>query len=58
MNETTIDLGNYAEERIKLEAERANETVNDWIVSFFEERCNAPSSSSVEVQCTDPATND
>ena len=35
MNETTIDLGNYAEERIKLEAERANETVNDWIVSFF-----------------------
>jgi len=58
MNEETIDIGNYTEERIRLEAERANQSVNDWIVSFFEARCNAPSSLSDEVQCPspDPAT--
>lgn len=57
MNEANIELGNYTEERIRLEAERANETIEDFIVSFFETRCNAPSSSD-EVQCTspDPAT--
>ena len=53
MNETNIELGNYAEERIRLEAERANETVEDFIISFFEERCNAPSSRE-GVQCTTP----
>lgn len=52
MNEANIELGNYTEERIRLEAERANETIEDFIVSFFEMRCNAPSSSSDEVQCT------
>lgn len=57
MNEEIIDVGNYTEERIRLEAERANESINDWIVSFFEARCNAPFSLPDEVQCTSPAPN-
>ncbi len=52
MKEANIELGNSTEERIRLEAERANETIEDFIVSFFEERCNVPSSLSDEVQCT------
>lgn len=55
MNEETIDIGNYTEERIRLEAERSNESMNDWIVSFFEARCNAPGFSDQEVQCTNPS---
>ena len=35
MNEANIELGNYTEERIRLEAERANETIEDFIVPFF-----------------------
>ena len=47
-----VDVGNdYNAERIRLEAERSGQSVQDWIVSFFARRCNAPSSSR-KVQCT------
>ena len=39
---TIINLGNYAEERIRLAAERNHTTMSDWIVDFFATRCNAP----------------
>lgn len=46
-----VEVGEYAFEMLKLEAERRGMTVEDLCLSFFVDGCNAPNFCP-EVQCT------
>lgn len=55
--EHTQTFTGYLAELIRLQAERIGKTPQDYILSFFEKRCNAPNFAAIGFRAIKPKSN-